>query len=294
METPFILKHSKLLAGILLGTIVSASFWPIQSVPTGTRGVITVGGSIKGIESEGFTFVAPWQKLSIFNIRAEQADVDGSVGSTQDQQPVGTNLTIRYSIPQERVIEVFEKYSKDGDLSNYVKTATNECFKSVTAKFTAQELITKRSEVSNDVMETLRKKLNVYGANVISIDMRDFKFDDKYMDAVMAKNTQVQLKLSAENSVLTTEAEQQGKVVIAQAEADALKLKADGEAYATLKQAEALAKSLQIQNDALRQNKDVLQLKQIEVDMKKAEQWDGKLPTAIYAGAPIPFLNSEK
>lgn len=60
-----------------------------------------------------------------------------------------------------------------------------------------------------------------------------------------------------------------------------------------MKHAEALAKSLQIQNEALAKNKDVLQLKQIEVDMKKAEQWDGKLPTAIYAGAPIPFLTTD-
>jgi hypothetical protein len=26
----------------------------------------------------------------------------------------------------------------------------------------------------------------------------------------------------------------------------------------------------------------------------KAERWNGALPTAIYAGAPIPFLNVSK
>ena len=30
------------------------------------------------------------------------------------------------------------------------------------------------------------------------------------------------------------------------------------------------------------------------VEMKKAEQWNGALPTAIYAGAPIPFMNVAK
>lgn len=287
-------KQLILALGAIIVIPTALSMNPVQTVPTGTRGVITVGGAIKGIETEGFTLVKPWERLNVFNIRAEVANVDNSVGSTSDQQPVTVNLTIRYSIPQDRVIEVFEKYSKDGDLQSYVQTATNETFKSVTAKFTAPELISKRAEVSNAVLDNLRQKLNVYGANIISIDMRDFSFDSKYMDAIKSKVNQEQLKLAAENKVLTVQAEQREKVVIAQAEADALKLQADGEAYQTLKAAEALAKSLEIQNNALRQNKDVLQLKQIEVDMQKAQRWDGKLPTAIYAGTPIPFLNLDK
>jgi hypothetical protein len=35
----------------------------------------------------------------------------------------------------------------------------------------------------------------------------------------------------------------------------------------------------------------VLQLRRIVVAMAKAERWIGALPTAICAGAPIPFLN---
>ena len=46
-----------------------------------------------------------------------------------------------------------------------------------------------------------------------------------------------------------------------------------------------------MQNAALSQNKDVLELRRIEVQLEQAKRWDGKLPEAIYAGAPIPFLN---
>jgi prohibitin 2 len=46
-----------------------------------------------------------------------------------------------------------------------------------------------------------------------------------------------------------------------------------------------------VQNAALAQNKDVLELRRIEVEQTKAERWNGRLPTAIYAGAPTPFLN---
>ena len=65
-------------------------------------------------------------------------------------------------------------------------------------------------------------------------------------------------------------------------------------ADANLTIAKAQAEALRVQNAALAQNKDVLELRRIEVEKIKAEKWDGALPTAIYAGAPIPFLNVGK
>jgi len=58
-----------------------------------------------------------------------------------------------------------------------------------------------------------------------------------------------------------------------------------------LQVATAQADALKVQNAALAQNKDVLELRRIEVEQTKAERWNGQLPSAIYAGAPIPFLN---
>jgi prohibitin 2 len=60
---------------------------------------------------------------------------------------------------------------------------------------------------------------------------------------------------------------------------------------ANLTIAKAQAEALRVQNAAIAQNKDVLELRRIEVEKIEAEKWDGALPTAIYAGAPIPFLN---
>jgi regulator of protease activity HflC (stomatin/prohibitin superfamily) len=122
--------------------------------------------------------------------------------------------------------------------------------------------------------------------------LRDhFAFSDSYMRAINEKVTQEQLRLAAENKVKTVEAEQKQKVAIAEAEANARKAQADGEAYANLKIADAQAQALRLQNAALVQSKDVLELRRIEVERMKAERWDGKLPEAIYAGAPVPFLN---
>ena len=276
---------------LLVITILLFWLWPIRSVPTGSRGVVTVGGAIKGIESEGFMFVAPWQTLNIFNIRAEEAAVENADGSTSDTQPVRVSLTVRYSIKPDKVAEVFEKYSHDGNLQSYVQTATQEVFKAVTAKYTAPDLIGKRSLVSSDILDALRKKLEVYGAQVINVDMRNFSFSQDYMAAISDKVTQEQLRLGAENKLKTVESEQKQKVAIAEAEATALKAQADGEAYQILKLATAQADALKVQNAALAQNKDVLELRRIEVEQTKASKWNGQLPSSVYASAPIPFFN---
>ncbi|TCO36096.1 prohibitin family protein [Dokdonella fugitiva] len=273
----------------VIGLLLSA-FWPFRQVPTGSRGVLTQFGAIRGIENEGLAVVMPWQRLALFSIRAEQAQIDNADGSTSDQQPVKVSLTVRYSIITDRVAEVYEKYSHDGDLSSYVQTATQEVFKAVTAKYNAPDLIAKRSQVSTDINAALKQKLEVYGAQVINIDMRNFAFSPEYMAAINEKVTQEQLRLAAENKVKTVEAEQKQKVAVAEAEANALKAKADGEAYATIKAANAQADALRVQNEALAKSKEVLELRRIEVERVKAERWDGKLPEAIYAGTPIPFF----
>jgi regulator of protease activity HflC (stomatin/prohibitin superfamily) len=279
------------LALVLFALILLIGFWPIKVVPTGSRGVVTQLGAIKRIEPEGPVFLWPTQNLALFSIRSEAADIEKADGSTSDTQPVSVSLTVRYSITPDKVAEVFEKYSHDGNLSSYVQTAAQEVVKAVTARYTAPDLIAKRQLVSNDIVSGLRAKLALYGAQVINVDMRNFAFDPAYMKAINDKVTQEQLKLAAENKAKTVEAEQKSKVAVAEGEAAAARAKADGDAYAQLKIAQAQADALRIQNAALAQNKDVLELRRIEVDMERAKRWNGQLPQNVYAGAPVPFLN---
>lgn len=295
------IKYGSLAIG---AWIVLALIWPFNSVPTGSRGVVTQFGRIVGIEPEGMVILPPWQKLALFSIRAEAASIEDASGATSDTQPVDVSLTVRYSISPDKVAEVFEKYSHTGDLSSYVQTATQEIFKAVTAKYVATDLISRRAAVSNDINSALAQKLAQYGAAVINIDMRNFKFSPSYMAAINEKTTQEQLKQAADNKLKTVESQQKQKVAIAEAEASAVKAKADGDAYSTLKNAtaeadsnlviaRAKAEAMKVQNAALQSNKDVLEVLRIQVEQTRSERWNGQLPAAVYAGAPIPFLQAK-
>jgi uncharacterized membrane protein YqiK len=69
--------------------------------------------------------------------------------------------------------------------------------------------------------------------------------------------------------------------------ADARLLQAQAEAKAIALQGEAQAAAIRAQAEALKSNPTL-------IDLRKAERWDGKLPAAIYAGAPIPFLSVDR
>lgn len=131
-------------------------------------------------------------------------------------------------------------------------------------------------------------------AHVINIDMRKFSFSPSYMAAINDKVTQEQLRQAADNKLKTVESEQKQKVAIAEAEAAAVRATADGDAYALLKNATAQADAIKVQNAALTAGAQVLELRRITVEQTKAEKWNGQLPQAIYAGAPIPFLSTGK
>lgn len=282
------IKTIVIVTGLVLAGLV---FNPITTVPTGHRGVVTVGGKISGIYQEGFALLWPWEKMSVFNVRAEEAEIDNADGATSDQQPVKTSLVVRYSVMPDKVAHVFEQYSRDGNLNSYIQTASMDAFKAVTARYTAPELIARRPQVAQDIVAQIRLKATMYGANVINVDMTNFAFNAAYMAAINEKVTQEQLRQAAENKVLTVIAQQKEKVAVAEAEATARKVTADGQAYATTKRAEAEANALRVQNSALRESKDVLELRRIEVELAKAGKWNGQLPVNIYGSGPVPFLN---
>lgn len=287
-----VLAHRIVYTGLaVLALIILWAIWPIYTVPTGMRGVVTVGGKITGIHSEGYAILAPWQKLTVFNVRAEAATIEKAEGATSDLQPVHVSLTVRYNIAPDRVSEVFEKYTRNGDLQPYVETATQEVFKAVTARYTAPELIAKREQVSTDIFEGLAKRVSIYGAHVIDINIRTFAFSDTYMAAINQKATQEQLRQAADNRLKTVESEQKQKVAVAMAEADARRAEADGTAYARLKNATAESQALDLQGQAIARNPQVLELRRIEVAYKQAGTgWNGQLPTQMYGSVPLPFM----
>jgi prohibitin 2 len=258
--------------GLLL--MLLFAFSPFTQVPAGSRGIVTAYGDVRSVRSEGLQWHWPWEKIQLISLRADSADVKKSEGGTKDSQPVYTDLTVRYEIKPESVQEVYVRFARDGNMDRYVETATQEAFKAVTARYSADELITKRAQVSLEINAEIDKRVDRFGVNIISVDMTQFSFSQSYMQAVNEKVTEEQKKLAAENALKRIQIEQQQQVVSAKAQAEATKERTDAEAYALVKLAEGRA-----------------DLRRIEVEKVKAEKWNGALPTHVYGSAPMPWMN---
>jgi regulator of protease activity HflC (stomatin/prohibitin superfamily) len=145
-----------------------------------------------------------------------------------------------------------------------IKPAIQDAIKATTANFNAEELITKRNEVSEQMEEVLKERLLEAYINVTNVDVVDFNFSASFNEAIEAKVTAEQDALREENRLRQIEFEAQQIIETAKAEAE----------------------SIRIQAQAIQQQggKDYVQLKAVE-------KWDGKLPQQFIPGSTIPFLN---
>ena len=139
--------------------------------------------------------------------------------------------------------------------------ALQESVKAATAKFTAEELITKREIVRDEIKLSLQSKLQNDGIIVDDFNIVDFDFSASFNQAIEAKVTAEQQALAAKNKLEQIKYEAEQEVAKAKGKAEAQK----------------------IEGDALRANPEVIQLRSIE-------QWDGKLPLYMSGDGTLPFL----
>jgi prohibitin 2 len=263
---------------------------PFRSVPAGYRGVVTQFGEYIGLREEGLAFVWPHQDLQVFSVRAEFVKLDKVSAASTDSQAVTASLTVRYAVMPNQVAMVYREFSRTGDISDYVETAAQESFKAATAGFTATDLIRQREVVSAKFKSILENKLKVYGARVIATDTTNFEFSANYKAAIDRKTTEDQNAQAAEAALRTTTAIEQKKVLAATAAAQVSKAEADAAAYSVTTRAAADAKALELMNQAIANNKDVLELKRIQVLQTRANRWNGvEVPNQFYGSAPIPL-----
>jgi regulator of protease activity HflC (stomatin/prohibitin superfamily) len=137
----------------------------------------------------------------------------------------------------------------------------------VTARFTAEELVTKRTEVRDGISQLLREKMQRHGLALDEFAIVNFAFSKSFSDAIEAKVSAEQAKLKAERDLQRIEVEAKQKVASAKAEADAL--------------------AIQRQQVTA----ELLALRRIENERAAIAKWDGRLP-AVTSGA-APFVNLE-
>lgn len=232
----------------LLGLIL-IFFGCFSTIKTGEIGIKTKFGKIISTTSnEGIVWKSPLEKIQKINIKVQKYENETSYEtSTKDMQVVNNiKVTINYRVDGENAINLYKQVG-----INYkeviLEPSIEETIKAVISQYTAEEVVTKRSEVALNMNDTLNTKLNSYGIASVSVAINNFDFSEAY-------NQAIENKAVAEQEVETSK----NQLEKAKVEAETKKVKAQGESDANA----ILEKSL---------------TKEILID-KYIEKWNGELP----------------
>jgi prohibitin 2 len=251
-------------------SIVLAGSWlfanSITVVTGGSVGVQVTFGSINPVAlTEGLHLVNPLSNITTISARMTASKLENASGGSKDLQQVHTDIVVNYRLRGERAAHIYKEFGFDLR-DSLIMPMLSESFKSVTARHTSEELITKRDEVSSEIKAEFEGKLNKYDISVNDVSLVNFGFSTAYQTAIEEKVIATQSKLKAEQDLsrIKVEAEQ------------------------AIAKAEGNAKAIKIQVEAINTQGGASY-----VELKKVEKWDGKLPTTI-AGQVTPFLNIGK
>lgn len=224
----------------------------ITTIATGEVGIKTTWGKITNTNmKEGIQFKYPWQDVVKMNVKVQKYENTKTMEtSTKDMQVVKSVIvSVNYQLDDNKVTEIYRKVGADYDII-VLEPAIQESIKSTISQYNAEELVTKRGEVSDKILETISNKVEGYGLKVIAVSLKDFDFSDEYNQSIERKTIAEQNALTAEQELKTSEANAKKKIIEAQAEADANNIK-----------------NSTITDEILTQ--------------EFIEKWDGKLPTVM-------------
>ena len=148
-------------------------------------------------------------------------------------------------------------------IQRVVEPATHEVLKSITAKFTAEELITKRPIVRQEIEDVLRERLAHRGIFIEELAITNFDFSASFNEAIEQKVTAEQQKLRAERDLERIEVE-----------AKQIEATARGEMMAEIARAEGQAQAIGIIEQQLSKSPNYIQY-------YKLDKWDGVLPKVV-------------
>ena len=219
------LKNKKimvLIVIIFITMILSSSITTIKSGEVGIK--VRFGKVVNSKLHEGVNIKMPFiEKIVKMNVRVQKVEVETSSAS-KDLQDVNMKLAVNYKVNNLNATKLYKNVGIGYD-DIILEPAIQESIKAVTSKYTAEELITKRSEVSFESMKELESKVKKYGLVIDNFNITNFNFSEEFNKAIEEKQVAEQKVLTAKQELEKEKIEAEKKIVKAEAEKKANELK---------------------------------------------------------------------
>ena len=253
----------KVFKYLLIGVVIVILITSFYIIPAGKRGVLlTFGKPSMEAMGEGLHFKVPIvQKIVKISVQTQKYEASASAAS-QDLQIVTSVIATNYHLDSSSVPSLYKDVGLEY-ATKVIMPLEQEVVKSITAKFTAEQLITRREEVRVEIKQLLTERLAARGILVEEVSIVNFDFSPQFNAAIESKVTAEQNALAAKNKLLQVDYEAQQRVTQAKGEADAI--------------------AIQAQAINSQGGRDYVQLQAIG-------KWNGQLPTFVAGGNNMPFI----
>ena len=265
-------KFAPLLIIVILLLVAAAGVF--VTVDAGTVGVVKRFGAVKDVAlPEGLHFKMPFAEEVVPMTTRLTASEAKATAASRDLQIVTTDVTTTYAINGALAPLTFQRVGTPEKIAaTIVNPAVQESVKAVTAKFTAEQLVTQREVVKQQIQQAIEAFINttlgekdVEGAlNIANVAITDFKFSEEF-------NKAIESKVQAEQAALQAKNEKLRRVTQAEAANEEVKLAAAAQAFTIEAESVARAEAITREAEALSGRPEVLRLRTIE-------RWDGVMP----------------
>lgn len=286
-QLPFVVGGFFVLVGLIAILGLLGSYYTVDE---GDRGVVVRNGVVVSVSEPGLHFKVPFiTKVIHVTTRNQVVAYEGLEAYTTDQQIATIEaVNISYRIPVDRVEEVYRDYqTPEAVVDRFIGRRINAELEKIFGQYTAERSVRERVQLSADIASALKKVPDYAPIEILAVEMASVAYPHEYTVKINERmNAEVEVAKKIQE---VRQAEQDKLISNQQADAEAYKLKAeaDAKAHSIRVQGEAEADAIRMRSQALANNPALIEL-------TKAENWNGVLPTTVLPNGTIPFIDADK
>jgi len=196
----------------------------IVTTPAGHINIVLQGGKAVGVREPGYSFKMPLiEGLQDMSLQTGLYTDPNSTAGTKDLQGITTSIAINYHLDPKWAVDVYNNLGV-----NYIEKVAHpvvqETLKEITAKHPAEEMITQREAVKDEIAKLLTERLAIRHIIVETVSITNFEFSKTFDAAIESKVAAAQAVQQAEYKLRQIEVEAKQAVAQAKGQADAIEM----------------------------------------------------------------------